>query len=175
MTRFNLVLRIIIIWLAFTSVALAKDSGFYLGGGNGGAVLNEKNYKNALAFKIFGGYQASRFFSVSTSTLYFDRFKVDDNEDFHVSVLGQSLEVAGYIPLPTIISLYAKAGALFWRVESKAFGERIGQNDGIDPYGGLGVKVQLPLKMEVRFEAERYLEVGGSNINLFQLNFGYMF
>ncbi len=77
------------------------------------------------------------------------------------SVDGLSLSVMGRAPVTERVSVYGRAGAMFWHmdVDASASAPAV-SDDGISPVLGAGVGVVVNERIEGRVEYDRFFDVG---------------
>lgn len=166
-----ILLSLMLMWAPAISMA---EGDWFFGIGNGVATTDEEGLGNATLIRIFGGYAFSRYFSADTSTQIFDRFSSKQHDDVYVSGNGQTLGVSVRIPVQTV-SISFSAGAFAWHMESHAFSEKLGEDNGVSPYAGFGIQVHLPLNMTIGGHSKYYQDVSGSDLTGHALFFGLRF
>ena len=165
--------------LPFTLLAMsgaASAAGGYLGVGFGQSSVDvEPHYTGATSvsdtdtsFKIFGGYEFNRSFSLEGGYASFGEAVVDyafwnEYEKFEASALY--VAAVGSIPMGPV-SLFGKVGLAHWFVDYtddswNSFGYIWTDSaTGINPMFGFGVKVDAGNAFALRGEFERFLDVG---------------
>lgn len=141
-----------------SGIAAAEDSqGFYAGAGIGRNTIKDSSVKfNAsdTAFKIFGGYTVSRYFSAEASyinggspseTISGVRVKAD--------VSGFDASLIGSFDLSPKFSLLGRLGVLFWdeKVSAPTFGLSANET-GNDISYGIGAGFNLTPNTKARLE-----------------------
>lgn len=100
---------------------------------------------------------------------------------------GWSAQALGLLPLPPRVELFAKAGVLYWKVDPASVNiPRIDDlivnldvnadaDTGTSAVVGIGLEVQLAGAFALRAEAERFADVGGSDIDLLSAGLAWRF
>jgi len=131
--------------------------------------------------KVFGGYRMNRYVTVEgqyadfgKSTLSFSASKGSQKalSTGEFKATGLSVSVMGILPVGSRVSLFGKAGALYWKAQtSYAYTDNImpisfsGSDDatGTSPVLGAGIDVKVSKALSVRIEHERINDVGDEN------------
>jgi OOP family OmpA-OmpF porin len=194
-----------------SSPAMAQYTGWY-GGGNVGqsranidddrinSHLFDQGYTTVfitdedrhVGYKLFGGYQLGRFFSVEAG--YFDLGKFGylaetipaATVDAEIKVRGLNLDLVGYLPITEQFSAFARAGVNHAKVKGTFVGTgavnvmtpTTSERDTNHKFG-FGLQYYLSEQLGVRIEAERYriddsLDNKG-DVDLFSLGLVYRF
>ncbi|MGE0624376.1 MAG: outer membrane beta-barrel protein [Pseudomonadales bacterium] len=147
--------------LLYTSAAMAKDDGFYIGASVGAASFQEKvdiDFEDIddfdesdFAFKIFGGYQFNGLFALEGGYVDFGK---PSNSDIEVDAYGLDAFAVVGIPLGPIRG-FAKGGGIYWDAEATLFDEFEADDDGFDFAAGVGLELEL-FGLGVRGEVEYF-------------------
>lgn len=165
--------------LPFTLLAMsgaANAAGAYVGIGLGESSADVVPYyidpssvsETDTAFKVFGGFEFNRSFSLEGGYTNFGEAVVDyafwnDYEKFEASAFH--VAAVGSLPLGPV-SLFGKAGLAHWFVDYTddswdSSGYIVTSSaTGISPMFGFGVKVDAGNAFALRGEFERFLDVG---------------
>ena len=150
------------------------------------------------AWKIFGGYEINRHFAIEAG--FADLHNDADNRmtfsgtsngtgSRYVSLPGGDVsvdidDVSGYfivakasLPLTSRSNLMAKAGAVVWDAQQTTvdLGQRTAALNGTDAHIGIGVEYRFDNGIGIRGEAERYLNMGGTDQDVTALSISYHF
>jgi OOP family OmpA-OmpF porin len=198
-------LQRLIFALLFSASVLAQDNGFYAGGSIGYANLDEDEAElqtlltdagltgtvdvddDGWGWKFFGGYNFNRYIGFEAEYLDLG----DADADFSitapvaatgtVSAEGDGFTLSGVLryPVNEQIGVFGKVGAFFWNVEGAAtitgLGNVSAEDDGTDVTFGLGGRYDLNDNITLRVEWERFVDVGGSDPDLFSFGIQYNF
>ena len=169
----------------------ARISSQLLGAGMVSTTIADSNH--ATAYKLFGGYQYSKHFSVEAG--YFDLGKFGYTAttvpvgtlNGNIKLKGFNLDAVGTLPLTEKISALARLGLQYTQAKDNfsstgavptPFTPNPGKN-AFDYKAGLGVQYDFNRSVGMRVEAERYRindAVGNKgDINLFSLGLIYRF
>jgi OOP family OmpA-OmpF porin len=186
--------------IAVPAIGLAQpESGFYLGASVGQAKV--KDFCTDLAgfvgscddkdtaWKIIGGYQFNRNLGVEAGYTDLGRASLNGTVlgvpvSARAKAKGFELLGVGTLPLNEQFALYAKAGLFRWDVDTSVTAAGITAaigDKGTDFTFGVGVKYNLTRNAAVRFEFQRYNDVGNdattgqSNVNVWSLGLQFRF
>ena len=175
--------------------ASAANASFYVGGALGqtssdaeslgfgdpsasGASVDESD----TGFKVFGGYNFMKFFSVEAA--YVDvtgpGVEVAGSEPMSMtsSADGFAFEAVGVMPVGMKFQLFAEYGLFLWDGQadfsSQSLGSFSASDDGTDPTFGVGFGWNVIPKGQLRFEAERYA-VDEMDLDMYSAGFAYRF
>jgi len=119
--------------------------------------------------KIFGGYQFNRFaaFEFGYTDLGEARAHFSGLGNQRVGATGVEFTGIGMIPLDRRLSLLGRAGVFAWNQNFHDGTGTVGSSSssGSDLTFGFGVKYDLTRSTAVRFEWQRYKDVGDPNSN----------
>ena len=144
--------------LLYTSAAMAKDEGFYIGASAGAVTIKDKVSdisditfdESDFAFKIFGGYQFNGLFALEGG--YVD-FGSPSGDGIEVDAYG--IDAFGVVGIPIgPIRGFAKGGGIYWDGDASAFGFTA-NDDGFDLAAGVGLELEL-FGLGVRGEVEYF-------------------
>ena len=175
--------------MGMSAPATAQDSGTYLDGrGYLGAAIGQAKFKKSCsgltgvgfagscdekdtAWKVFGGYQAHRYFGLELG--YTDLGETSAAGTIAgvpvsaaIEAKGIELTVVGTVPLGDRFSAYAKVGAFRWDVDARAtVGAVTTSTDdkGTNFTYGFGLNFHVNPNIAVRAEWQRYNDVGDSS------------
>jgi hypothetical protein len=175
----------IAVGLALGFAANATAQGAYLGGAYSWATLDTGDVNagllddNAVAYKVFLGYEFPKIIGIEAGYVDFGSYDVgafegDEGQAGEVTSSGWTAALTGRIPLGKLFTVYAKVGYFFWDAELKA-AEDIGDltGDGNDPFYGAGVRVNFG-KFSILGEYERFDSSDFKN-DLFSLGLRWTF
>jgi len=162
-----------VILLSCLPVAGQAES-WYFGLSPGGAIVDHDDYEGSTVVSIFGEYQFLPYVGVETASVLFDQFATKSNDDIYLHGYGQSLGVAGHIPIRRV-TLDGGAGLFVWQMQSRAYQETIGEDEGVSPYFKVGLNVMLPAHITIGGATTWYGDVSGADILTFALKFGLRF
>lgn len=180
MTKYLFVFCLVLVFIATSSVFA---QGLYIGAGIGNTYLNseltdvEDQVKdiseNSTGYKFFAGFRGAsiigleggyRNFGTVTSMVNDLQYE-SKTSGFDVAALGR-FEIA-------IVDIFAKAGAFFWKTESKL--EDVGEDEtGTAFMWGLGVGVHLGA-FGVRLEWENFEVKKPDNLSMLSISATYGF
>jgi OOP family OmpA-OmpF porin len=158
---------VLLFFAATTSFAADNESGLYLGAGVGQfnvEIDDVTDVANAVdnldsddtSFKIFGGWRFNNWLSAELA--YIDFGGPDDDvagNNLEAEIDGFAPYIIGTLPLGPI-EVFAKAGYLFYDLNVKVNGDRVGSKSGSDEdfvYGaGLGITLFERLNARLEYE-----------------------
>lgn len=122
-----------------------------------------------IGYKVFGGYQFSKYFALEGGYTQFNDFTaggVGITEKLY-QAQGSSawmLATVGTLPLTKSVSLFGKIGADSWKTQTRTittqantdFTRTVSIDRGVDLYYGAGASYALTDNLEIRGEYERY-------------------
>lgn len=158
----------------------------YVGGGLGTSTISISDCgiqgftcstnDTSVSFKVFAGYELNKNVSFEASYVNFGKFsqsasgfsngtRVDAKADIDGD--GFSGDVILTTPVSTKVGLYGRFGFTAWNVTTKAQAQGGGRSlsgsdsaSGISPDFGIGIKVSVHPKVDVRGEFQKFLNVG---------------
>ena len=156
--------------LAATGSAQA-DSGFYIGGSVGSAMLESKDSEadfdfdgDDFAAKVFLGYNIDAFvIDLAVEGGYVDFGNPSDTvlaSEVEFDVTGWDLFALAGVELGPV-GVFAKAGMISWDADASIAGTRLGSDSGPDPAYGVGARFSL-WSAEIRAEYE-YFDVDSTD------------
>jgi OmpA-OmpF porin, OOP family len=170
---------------AASSAAIAADTGFYLGASAGrsdirdvcgefeGAGLAQSCDDDAAGWKAFAGYNFTP--NIGVEWAYVDLGKVEvvspgaagtaTSETWAMPIVG-----VYSIPIGERFDLFGKAGAYFFKSETKTTGNLVGatpavDDDGIEAVIGFGASYKFWQNLSVRVEWEHYNDAGPGDVD----------
>ena len=157
--------------LLVTAGAAQADSGFYIGGSVGSALLEAKDVDadfdfdgDDFAAKVFVGYNIDAFvIDLAVEGGYVDFGSPSDTvlgSEVEFDVTGWDLFALAGVELGPV-GVFAKAGMISWDAESSLDGTRLGSDSGTDPAYGVGARFSL-WSAEIRAEYE-YFDVDSTD------------
>jgi len=171
--------------IAMTSLLIAPVSAFgqtatqpevrgYVGTGLGYYRLNDEDFldedddlkDNRWAWRVFGGVEANRVFSLEGG--YWDFGSTDDG-NLEMEATGWTVAGIAALPLTPWIAPYGKVGQLFWDRE-RSLGPISRSDSSNDLFYGVGARVTLSDHVDLRLEYERMalddtdLDMGSVNV-----------
>ncbi|WP_296494726.1 outer membrane beta-barrel protein [Rhodoferax sp.] len=181
-------LSLLTLALMATPFAMAQDDGWYLGGniGQSTATIDEarissgllgsglvagpfNNTDDDLGFKVFGGYQYNKYFSVEGGYFDLGQFGFSTTTtpagslSGDIRVRGLNLDLVGTLPLTEKFSAFGRVGGTYARAEDRFVGTGavnvLNPNPSEDAANlkvGLGVQYAFTEALSVRAEIERY-------------------
>ena len=174
--RNSIIATTVVVTAFCASGALA--GGIYAGAGIGNtffssevndAVDQIKNIdENSTAWKIFGGFNGSRFIGVEGGYRSFGSVETTVSDQiFKSKTSGWDVEALGRLQI-AIIDIFAKAGAMFWSTEFTLLGKNV-DDSGTDFFWGLGAGVRLgPIGARLEWDS---VEGGGpDNLSMVSLS-----
>ena len=186
---------------AVTSVTAEDTSGgrWYVGGGLGTATgldlcgafhpsftTTPGTCDNSrFAGKVFGGYKFSKYFGAEGALVYLGTATADGTivgipttADAYAG--GLELAATGTIPVTDQLGIMGKLGGFFWGVHSETGGGFDRDESGTSFATGAGLKYDITEHVGIRFEWERFWQVGNgaietSDVDLFTVGGLYRF
>jgi OmpA-OmpF porin, OOP family len=167
--------------LPFAGSALAQDAHhFYVGGQLGQAKVKDfcdgtsgtgiSCDEKDMSWKILGGYQVNRNFSVELGYIDFGKVKAHDATDT-VTVKAHAFDLmgVGILPFADRFSVYGKLGVYHGTADAHVRLGSLGvsdseSDDSTDLTFGLGASFDITRQVTARAEWQRYSDVGGSDI-----------
>jgi OOP family OmpA-OmpF porin len=167
--------------MAMSSFGMAQgmpDTGWYVGGSFGQSEVQDfcspgfSCDDTDTAWKIFGGYQVNRNFSIELG--YTDLGEASATGTFLGSPAALNLETTawelvgiGSVPLGRQFSIYGKVG--IYRADTEVQATLGGVSDSVDETNtdltfGLGLRYDFTRTIGVRAEWQRYSDVGGGDL-----------
>jgi OmpA-OmpF porin, OOP family len=154
------------------------QSGVYVGGGIGYYRINDSDFldendrlkDNRTAWRIYGGFEASRMFAIEAA--YTD-FGTSDDGLANLDVNGLSAAVLLSLPLFDYIAPYGKLGVIAWDRE-RSLGPLRSSDDGTDMFYGVGGRFSLTPNADLRLEYERY-KIDNTDLDMVSANFQFRF
>jgi len=151
--------------LLFTAGSAHADSGFYIGGSIGSALLEAKDADadfdfdgDDFAAKAFVGYNIDAFIiDLAIEGGYVDFGNPSDTvvgSEVEFDVTGWDLFALAGVELGPV-GVFAKAGMISWDVDASLDGTRLGSDSGTDPAYGVGARFSL-WSAEIRAEYEYF-------------------
>jgi OOP family OmpA-OmpF porin len=130
-------------------------------------------------FKLFGGYEFGRHFSVEGGYINFGQFTQTANgfiSGTQVTARGV-VDVTGFFadailaaPVSSSVSIFGRLGLTAWNVSAKAQASGGGRSasasdssTGISPNLGIGVKIAVTQKISLRGELQRFARIGNDS------------
>jgi hypothetical protein len=159
----------------------AAAQGFYLGGALSHAAINATVVDETRnSYKFFLGYELPAFLGVEAAWVNFGKF------DGVITSAGGSTRVGydaktgtaaltGRIPLGDLVTIYAKAGYMYWSTDISLIGDvtdphfEAGTDHGHDPFYGAGLRFNFD-RFSVLAEWEKY-KLGDVDINAVSAGF----
>ena len=127
--------------------------GVYLGGSWGAYRIDESNLDdNDDLLKGFIGGQFTNWFGLEGQWTDFNRL---DSGNSRFEADGGGLAAVFSLPIADTSSLFIKLGQFWWDSDS-VLGGVVGDKDGNDPFGGVGVKLGFNRHVGLRVEYERF-------------------
>lgn len=127
--------------------------GVYLGGSWGAYRINESNLDdNDDLLKGFIGAQFTNWFGLEGQWTDFNRLD-SGNSSFEAD--GGGLAAVFSLPTGGTSALFIKLGQFWWDSDS-VLGGVVGDQDGDDPFGGVGFKLGFNRHVGLRLEYERF-------------------
>lgn len=151
--------------MVFSGTALADGKGLMLGGGlyyanvsgklDGGSGIDDIKFDDSSgAYNLDIGWRFNKWIAVDAGYWGLGEYKADDNvlgEDFKTDTSAWT--VGGIFSVPIwIIDIYARGGAAWWEANTKG----IDNDDGTDPYYGLGAAFNLGGSLDIYGEWTRF-------------------
>ena len=154
------------------------NSGIYLGGGAAYNRINSQDFPDStgdvedsrVSYKGIVGINLSPNFALEGQYIDFGTAKDGANQ---IKADGWTAGAVLGMPLTEWLSLYGKAGALFWDADGR-FANVRGSDDGTDFTYGAGVKLGLGSVVDLRFEYERF-EMNNTDVDMASANLVFNF
>lgn len=157
--------------LLATAGSAQADSGLYIGGSVGSALLESKDAGadfdfdgDDFAAKVFLGYNIDAFvIDLAVEGGYVDFGNPSDTvlgSKVEFDVTGWDLFALAGVELGPV-GVFAKAGMISWDVDASINGTRLGSDSGTDPAYGVGARFSL-WSAEIRAEYE-YFDVDSTD------------
>ena len=185
-TRMLMAVAGIVLLGATGSIAVAEDTSggrWYVGGGLGAATgldlcgafqpgfttARGSCDKSEFAGKIYGGYKFNKYFGAEGALVYLGTASANGTflgVPVTSDVYAGGLELAGTgtVPITDQFGIIGKLGALFWGVQSET-GTGFSRDDSGTSFAmGAGLKYDITKHVGLRFEWERFWQVGNSTI-----------
>ena len=140
------------------ALAMADDSGLYVGGGVTRLEIDDRSFDDHDdSYKLFAGYRFNNYLSLEGAVVDFGDMS-DDRKHFD----GESLQANVHlgIPIGQRIRLYGIAGVHAWHADDDV----AGKSDDLDPLYGFGGEMDVLGGLGVRLEQE-YLDVGDIDLD----------
>jgi len=143
-----------------------SDSGIYVSGSIGQNWIKSGIPEEHTTFlKAAAGWQFNSNFGIEISYNDFGKFPGPTSAFADFDLTGVSVAAIGQLPISTDISLFAKAGQIWWTADSSFF--FFGRSTGINQTGtlnfsesdsllGLGVSYELTRQLELELEYNYY-------------------
>ncbi len=195
-TKLTVLATLVTATLSMPLAASAQDAGFYLGGSVGrsdtnndtaafaalGATVLGSDEKDT-GWKLFGGYQFTKNWSVEASYVDLGKFGVTGRIGalpFTASakVTGYALAAVGTLPVSQNFDLFAKVGIVHSRVKSSATvaaAAAAANDNDTDWTAGIGAKYNVNKNFAIRAEIERYEAGSSGNANLYSIGVQFKF
>lgn len=139
------------LWIA-ASTAYA-DLGVYIGAAYGLGRVDGGDFKDDTSvLKAFVGAKFNSYVGIEGGI---HDFGGADNNGFRSDLTGQSLALAGFMPLGESVELFAKVGNLWWDSDVKYLGLTNSQS-GRELFYAAGLNVYFNPSLALRLEFERY-------------------
>ena len=172
--------------------APAAHAGFYVGGSMGQTSSDISNVDTSTmsvddtdtGFKVFGGYNFMKFFSVEGGYVDVAGPSVDmQTESMTTEANGFAFEAMGVLPMGLKFQLFAEAGFFLWDAEATLSSQDFSgsaSDDGANPTYGVGFAWNVVPKGQIRVEAERYeiadfMDVTDIDLDMYSAGFAYRF
>jgi hypothetical protein len=157
--------------LLVTAGSAQADSGFYIGGSVGSALVESDNFDGDFDFdgddfaaKIFAGYNIDAFvIDLAVEGGYVDFGTPSDTvlgSEVEFDVTGWDLFALAGVELGPV-GVFAKAGMISWDADASLDGTRLASDSGTDPAYGVGARFSL-WSAEIRAEYE-YFDVDSTD------------
>ena len=167
--------------LPLMASASPEEPGLYLGGGIGYERINSEEFPNdsdelkdeRVAYKGIFGFRFNPV--ISAEGQYVDFGDAVDGP-LNVEATGWTAGLVLNLPINDFISPYAKGGMMFWDAKASVdgFGGGSVKDDGSDPFYGVGVKLGLSERLDLRVEYER-MKLDDTDVDLASLNLQFNF
>jgi hypothetical protein len=176
-----LIVAVFLIGASAVAPAYAQDKGGYVGLSRGGSDDKALDDSDS-GFKLLGGYRFNKYIALEGAivNLAYALGPAD------LAKNGISVQGVATLPIGKRLELFAKAGFFAWDVTIEDtsscylyLGEVVCDarkvDDGIDPAYAVGAQILFAERWSVRFERERFVDVGDSNIDFRSLGVMYKF
>lgn len=155
-----------------------EPSGIYLGGGIAYSRIDSENFPGSTddledertSWKGIVGMQVNPYLAIEGQ--YID-FRTAQQGPARIDIDGWTAGAVLSAPLHERLSIYGKAGALFWDADGR-FGPIRSSDDGTDFTYGAGVRVGLMPALDLRIEYERF-EMNDVDVDLASANLVFRF
>lgn len=171
--------KICMLLLALSLIPGTALAGWYAGVGVGQSSADVECFTDiscnvddeGSAFKIYVGTQFTQVLGAEFGFIDFGSFGVEGTDslfgtvDANVKGNGFFAAVTGAIPMGEF-SFFGKAGLARWDVEADvntSLGSGSDSESGIDPLVGVGLQAMVGQTTALRFEWERFMDVGDEN------------
>ncbi|MCP1624033.1 outer membrane beta-barrel protein [Pseudomonas nitroreducens] len=144
--------------LTAPALAMADDSGLYVGGGVTRLEIDDRSFDDQDdSYKLYAGYRLNNYLSLEGAVVDFGNMS-DGDKHFD----GQSLQANVHLgfPIGQRIRLYGIAGVHAWHADKDA----AGKSDDVDALYGFGGEMDVIGGLGVRLEQE-YLDVGDIDLD----------
>ncbi len=123
------------------------------------------------SWKVRAGAQFSEVWGIEAGYTDFGEV-ADDRASFEAA--GVTAGVTAALPLTPKFAPYAKGGYMFWdrNGEDRLLGSR--DDDGEDPYYGVGLRVGLSEQLDMRVEYDRYA-LDEADVDMASVGLNYLF
>lgn len=160
------------------AAAQSADPGLYLGGGAGYNRVEGEDFTgdgdefkdDRVSYKGIAGLKLGQHFSLEGQYLNFGTAEDGDNR---VDADGWTAGGVFELPMTQNFSVYGKGGALFWDAEGR-FANVSADDDGTDPFYGVGARFALSQHLALRLEYERF-ELNDTDIDMASANLLFHF
>ena len=158
--------------------AQSADPGLYLGGGAGYNRIEGEDFTgdgdefkdDRVSYKGIAGLKLGQHFSLEGQYINFGTAEDGDNR---VDADGWTAGAVLELPLTQNFAVYGKGGALFWDAEGR-FANVSADDDGTDPFYGVGARFALSQHLALRLEYERF-ELNDTDIDMASANLLFHF
>ena len=158
--------------------AQSADPGLYLGGGVGYNRIEGEDFTgngdefedDRVSYKGIAGLKLGQHLSLEGQ--YIDFGTAEDGPS-RVEADGWTAGAVFELPLTQNFVAYAKGGALFWDAEGR-FANVRADDDGTDPFYGVGARFALNRNLALRIEYERF-ELNDTDIDMASANLLFHF
>jgi len=181
MTKFKVLLCVVLAFTFSSSAFAGKDSGFYLGGSVGSASTEFDTGTefslddDANGYKVFAGYNFGwvPMFDLAVEGSYIDFGEVSSGSGAtKITASSNGWDLFGLAGMNFgPLGVFAKVGYFSWETDISGYLE--GSDDGSDPAYGLGVKFQFS-SFAVRGEYEMF-DAGDGDLNMISVGAAYTF
>jgi outer membrane immunogenic protein len=169
--RFHALALVLATTLLVTGGTAQADSGFYIGGSIGRALVESEDFDAEFDFdgddfaaKVFAGYNIDAFvIDLAVEGGYVDFGNPSDTvlgSELELDVTGWDLFALAGVELGPV-GVFAKAGMISWDADASVDGVKLGSDSGTDPAYGVGVRFSL-WSAEIRAEYE-YFDVDATD------------